>query len=41
MERNPIGAIFLVGPATATTVRTVCDGIGCDDISFDETIRIS
>jgi hypothetical protein len=41
VERNPIGAIFLRGPATATTVRTVCDDAGCETIPFDETIRIS
>jgi len=41
VERNPIGAIFIVGEATATTVRTVCDDSDCDTISFDETIRIS
>ncbi|WP_250007797.1 hypothetical protein [Actinoplanes sp. M2I2] len=41
VERNPIGADFVVGPATATTVRTVCDAADCDVIAFDETIRIS
>lgn len=41
VERNPIGALFLRGPATATTVRTVCDETGCETIPFDETIRIS
>ena len=41
VERNPIGALFIVGQATATTVRTVCDDTDCDVISFDETIRIS
>lgn len=41
VERNPIGAIFIVGTATATTVRTVCDDADCAVITFDETIRIS
>ena len=39
--RDPIGAVFRRGPATATTVRTVCDDTACETIAFDETIRIS
>ncbi|MET0417770.1 MAG: hypothetical protein ABW022_17320 [Actinoplanes sp.] len=41
VERDPVGAIFKVGPATARTVRTVCDSSACEVIPFDETIRIS
>ena len=41
VERDPAGALFRVGPATARTVRTVCDDTACETISFDETIRIS
>lgn len=35
-----IGALFIKGPATSHSVRTVCDGGGCSVIPFDETIRI-
>jgi hypothetical protein len=35
-----VGALFIKGPATSRTVRTVCDGGGCSVIPFDETIRI-
>jgi hypothetical protein len=41
VERDPAGALFRVGPATARTVRTVCDATACETIPFDETIRIS
>jgi hypothetical protein len=41
VERNPVGALFRVGQATALTVRTVCDDTACETIPFDETIRIS
>jgi hypothetical protein len=41
VERNPIGAMFIVGEATATTVRTVCDDTACESITFDETIEVS
>jgi hypothetical protein len=41
VEYDPAGALFRVGPATARTVRTVCDDTACETISFDETIRIS
>ncbi len=41
VERDPAGALFRVGPATARTERTVCDSTACEVIPFDETIRIS
>ncbi|HET6480094.1 MAG TPA: hypothetical protein VFG35_08670 [Actinoplanes sp.] len=41
VQRDPIGALFRVGEATANTVRTVCDETDCETIPFDETIRIS
>jgi hypothetical protein len=36
-----MGALFITGPATSRTVRTVCDGGGCAIIPLDETIRIN
>ena len=41
VPRDPAGAPFRVGPATARTVRTVCDDTACEVIPFDETIRIN
>lgn len=41
VERDPAGALFRVGPATARTERTVCDATDCATIPFDETIRIA
>ncbi|MBU2666760.1 hypothetical protein KOI35_24935 [Actinoplanes bogorensis] len=41
VERDPVGAIFIVGQATARTVRKVCDSSACDVTAIDETIRIS
>ncbi|MBU2666762.1 hypothetical protein KOI35_24945 [Actinoplanes bogorensis] len=40
-EHNPVGALFIVGPATARTVRTVCDASACAVTALDESIRIS
>ncbi|XVV10387.1 hypothetical protein ACQP2X_36910 [Actinoplanes sp. CA-131856] len=41
VDRDPAGALFVRGAATARTVRTVCDPAGCEVIPFDETIRIT
>ncbi|SNY56286.1 hypothetical protein [Paractinoplanes atraurantiacus] len=41
VDRDSAGALFVRGPATARTVRTVCDAAGCEVIPFDETIRIT
>ena len=41
VPRDPAGAVFRVGPATARTERTVCDDTACEVIPFDETIRIN
>ena len=41
VPRDPAGGVFRAGPATARTVRTVCDAAGCVTVPFDETIRIS
>ncbi|XVU23184.1 hypothetical protein ACQPZJ_38890 [Actinoplanes sp. CA-054009] len=41
VDRDPAGALFVRGAATARTVRTVCDPAACEVIPFDETIRIT
>ncbi|GID27076.1 hypothetical protein [Paractinoplanes brasiliensis] len=41
VDRDLAGALFIVGQATARTVRTVCDDTSCVTIPFDESIRIS
>ncbi|MBM2623352.1 hypothetical protein JIG36_48435 [Actinoplanes sp. LDG1-06] len=41
VDRDLAGALFIVGQATARTVRTVCDDTSCETIPFDEAIRIS
>ena len=41
VDRDLAGAIFIVGQATARTVRTVCDDTSCETIPYDESIRIS
>ncbi|MET0423470.1 MAG: hypothetical protein ABW046_06325 [Actinoplanes sp.] len=37
---DPGGALFLKGPATARTIRTVCADGACTITPFDETIKI-
>jgi hypothetical protein len=41
VDRDPAGALFVRGAATARTVRTVCEAEACEIIPFDETIRIT